>query len=88
MTRHHRALTALATGSLMIAVAHPAAAQEVEATGTTDAAGSEDIIVTASRRPQTLQEVPISVGVVTGAAIEQQGQRLFTDLQSSVPNLQ
>ncbi len=88
MTRHHRALTALATGSLMIALAHPAAAQELEAAAATDAAGSEDIIVTASRRPQTLQEVPISVGVVTGAAIEQQGQRLFTDLQSSVPNLQ
>lgn len=87
MTRHHRALTALATGSLMIAAAHPAAAQEAEAAAATDAA-SEDIIVTASRRPQTLQEVPISVGVVTGAAIEQQGQRLFTDLQSSVPNLQ
>ena len=30
MTRHHRALTALATGSLMIAFAHPAAAQEAE----------------------------------------------------------
>ncbi|MGN6692120.1 MAG: TonB-dependent receptor, partial [Sphingopyxis sp.] len=87
MTRDHREKTALAAATLMMAIAIPAAAQETEAAGATDAA-NEDIIVTASRRPQTLQEVPISVGVVTGAAIEQQGQRLFTDLQSSVPNLQ
>jgi iron complex outermembrane receptor protein len=88
MTKKVGLMAAVFAGGL-ICGATPAFAQEAAADEEASTeAGANDIIVTATRRPQTLQEVPISVGVVTGAAIEQQGQRLFTDLQASVPNLQ
>jgi len=48
----------------------------------------EEVVVTAGKREQTLQDVPISVAVVGGKQIEQAGVVLFNDLQSSVPNLQ
>lgn len=48
----------------------------------------EEVIVTANKREQTLQEVPISVAVVSGAKIQKEGIVQFNDLQSSVPNLQ
>ncbi|WEK44818.1 MAG: TonB-dependent receptor [Candidatus Sphingomonas colombiensis] len=47
-----------------------------------------DVIVTATRRPQTLLDVPLSVAVVSGEALDNMGIRQFNDLQSGVPNLQ
>lgn len=46
-----------------------------------------EIIVTASRRAQTLQQTPIAVSVTTGATIEQAQIRDLIDLQSVVPSL-
>jgi iron complex outermembrane receptor protein len=48
----------------------------------------DEIIVTATKRAQTLQEVPISLAAVTGDTLAAQAIRQFTDLQSMVPNLQ
>ncbi|HKX88538.1 MAG TPA: TonB-dependent receptor plug domain-containing protein, partial [Sphingopyxis sp.] len=77
----------LLCGSAMaLAFGTPALAQEVP-----DGASARDdqtIIVTATRREQTLQEVPISVAVVSGDQIEKQGILLFDDVQDNVPNLQ
>ena len=47
----------------------------------------EEIIVTASKRAQTLQEVPIAVTVTTAETIEQAEIRDVLDLQSVVPSL-
>lgn len=47
----------------------------------------EEIIVTASKRPQTLQEVPIAVSVVDADAIEKAQVNDILDLQSMVPSL-
>ena len=47
----------------------------------------EEIIVTASKRAQTLQEVPIAVTVTTSETIEQAEIRDVLDLQSVVPSL-
>lgn len=47
----------------------------------------EEIIVTASKRAQTLQEVPIAVSVTTAQTIEQAEIRDVLDLQSVVPSL-
>lgn len=58
------------------------------ATATGEAAQGSDIIVTATKRAQTLQEVPISLAAVSGAEIAERGMRQFTDLQAGVPNLQ
>ena len=45
-----------------------------------DALVLEEIIVTAQRREQSLQEVPISIEVFSGAVIRQQGFRDLDDL--------
>ena len=49
--------------------------------------GLEEILVTAQRREQSLQDVPISVTAVTGEAIEQGGFSDIEDLSIFVPNL-
>ncbi|MGR4892667.1 TonB-dependent receptor [Sphingopyxis sp. LARHCG72] len=77
----------LCGGAMALALGTPALAQEAAADGAT-ARDDQTIIVTATRREQTLQEVPISVAVVSGDQIEKQGILLFDDVQDSVPNLQ
>jgi iron complex outermembrane receptor protein len=77
----------LCGGAMALALGTPALAQETAADGAT-ARDDQTIIVTATRREQTLQEVPISVAVVSGDQIEKQGILLFDDVQDSVPNLQ
>ncbi|MGH6696205.1 MAG: TonB-dependent receptor [Sphingopyxis sp.] len=52
-----------------------------------DQVGNDDIIVTATRREETLQTVPVSVTALTGKAIEQRGITNIDNLASSVPNL-
>jgi len=47
----------------------------------------EEITVTAQKREENIQEVPISVTAITGAALEQKGAASYTDLAESVPNL-
>jgi outer membrane receptor protein involved in Fe transport len=83
-------------GCSLMAVAAPVMAQTTEATppaqagGQTDDGGSvanEDIIVTASKREQTLQEVPISVSVTPAETIERAQIRDVIDLQTVVPSL-
>ena len=49
--------------------------------------GSNVIIVTASKREQTLQETPIAVSVTGGEVIEQAQIRDVLDLQTVVPSL-
>ena len=44
-----------------------------------------DIIVTATKREQTLLDVPLSVAVVGGDKMESMGITKFDDFQSSVP---
>lgn len=48
---------------------------------------ANEIIVTATKREQTLQDVPVAVSVTTGATIEQAQIRDLKDLQSVVPSL-
>ena len=52
-----------------------------------EAADDNEIIVTATKREQTLQEVPISVSVTTADAIERSQVRDLIDLQTLVPSL-
>jgi outer membrane receptor protein involved in Fe transport len=49
--------------------------------------GLEEIFVTAQRREQSLQDVPISVMAVTGEAIEEGGFSDVEDLSVFIPNL-
>src|SRR5580693_4677315 len=47
-----------------------------------------EIVVTASKRAETLSHVPLAISAVTSAGLEQQGISTVTALSSSVPNLQ
>ena len=47
----------------------------------------EEIVVTATKRTQTLQETPVAVSVVTAEAIEEAQILDISDLQSVVPSL-
>ena len=46
-----------------------------------------DVIVTAQKREERLQNVPISVDAVTGATLENFGDKNFFDYASAIPNL-
>ena len=75
-------LTATAVGGLISAV--PAYAQDVQDEDTVD---DNVIIVTATKREQTLQEIPISVSVTTGETLEAAQIRDVLDLQTVAPSL-
>uniref|UniRef100_UPI0035CC5B64 TonB-dependent receptor n=1 Tax=uncultured Sphingomonas sp. TaxID=158754 RepID=UPI0035CC5B64 len=65
-----------------------AAANPVVAKAATDAVqANDDIVVTASKREQTLQDVPISVAVTSEQTIQRAQIRDLIDLQSVVPSL-
>jgi outer membrane receptor protein involved in Fe transport len=84
---------ALLTGAAGFALTAPsmALAQDSDAEAAAEALGSESdsnvIIVTASKREQTLQETPIAVSVTSGEVIEQAQIRDVLDLQSVTPSL-
>ncbi|QTD56580.1 TonB-dependent receptor [Parasphingorhabdus cellanae] len=75
-------LTATAVGGLISAV--PAYAQDVQED---EAIDDNVIIVTATKREQTLQEIPVAVSVTSAETIEQAEIRDLLDLQSVVPSL-
>ena len=47
----------------------------------------EEVIVTAQKREQSLQDVPVSVSVITGDAISKAGMTNLDELSAHVPNL-
>lgn len=80
----------LAASAIALLYATPALAQETPVPAAQDEAvlnDSDDIIVTATKREQTLQDVPISVSVTGAATIEKAQIRDLIDLQSVVPSL-
>jgi outer membrane receptor protein involved in Fe transport len=79
---------ALLAGAATIALPGAAFAQSVDQD---DAGANEDrsnvIIVTATKRAQTLQDTPVAVSVTTAETIEQAQIRDIADLASVVPSL-
>ena len=51
------------------------------------AAELEEIIVTATKRAESLQEVPVSLTAISGSKIEDAGMHSFAELSAYVPNL-
>lgn len=70
----------IGTSVLAITVAAPAAAQESEAFG-------GEIVVTAQRQSQRLQDVPIAVSAFSAEALEKQQIQNSSDLQLTLPNI-
>jgi len=55
--------------------------------GNTYAAVLEEIIVTAQKRTESLQDVPVSLMAISGTKIEEAGLHSFQELSQYVPNL-
>jgi iron complex outermembrane recepter protein len=100
MIRTTRFATALRIGTALaaLAVAAPAIAQDSEqvaAQANPDELGDADqltettgeIVVTARRRAESLQDVPIAVTAYTGETLERQGAIDITDLSDTTPNV-
>ncbi len=82
--------TALTTSIIGLASAASAAqAQEAPAPRTTAADQStvEEVVVTAQKRSQSLQDVPISISAVSGDALAQRRTTDFSELQKLTPGL-
>jgi outer membrane receptor protein involved in Fe transport len=79
----------LLSGAAVAAIALPgvAHAQTADTAAEEEFEDSNVIIVTASKREQTLQETPISVSVTSGETLEQAQIRDVLDLQSVTPSL-
>lgn len=80
--------TAMLAGVAALAIPTAAFAQDADVEDQDeDVEVSNVIIVTATKREQTLQETPISVSVTTGETLEQAQIRDVLDLQTVAPSL-
>jgi iron complex outermembrane receptor protein len=77
VTKVHAAVVAAMTSVGGLAIQTNALAQE----------GLEEIVVTATRREQNLQEVPISIVAITGEGLEVRGLQNVENLNATIPNL-
>jgi len=77
---------AMSSPALSEAVEQPAPAADAAADAA-EAASSEDIVVTARRTAERLQDVPVAVTAVTGDAIEKRNMRTLADIQQATPSL-
>ncbi len=87
--QNHRACRGLASSSvmaIMLMQVSPALAEEAAAAQ--PAGGLEEIVVTANRRAENLQNVPISVTAVTGEALAATGTQSTLQLERISPGLQ
>lgn len=76
---------------VMLAIAASPAFAQTSAEGTTDQAetqGLEAIVVTATRREQNLQDVPVAVSAIGSNSLSERGVFQTNDLSGVVPNLQ
>lgn len=79
---------ALASASFL-SLASPAFAQDTAAKDTDEASiGSEDIVVSARRREESAQDVPLVVNAVTAETLDKLNIREFKDVAALVPGLQ
>jgi len=81
----------LIAGASLAALGTPAAAQTNDSAAMpTDAqtaeAGTQEVVVTARRREETLLRVPVAVTAFTAQKLEAQGAVDLTDIQTTTPN--
>ena len=83
-----------ASAAMAICLATAAAAQPVSQTAatasdeaTTDTAATGEIIVTAQRRSESVQKIPLAVSAIGGAALQQRGDTSLAGLGQVVPGL-
>jgi iron complex outermembrane recepter protein len=74
----------LGSTALALGISAPTMAQDA---ASDDDSASNEIIVTAQKRSQNIQDVPVAVSVISGAALEQQGGVNIENAQYLVPSL-
>ncbi|WP_343344559.1 TonB-dependent receptor [Sphingomicrobium sp. XHP0239] len=87
-----RTMLLAGTGGLAIAAAPAYAQQEVDeepdaATVANEAEDGGAIVITARRRAESLQDVPLSVTAYTGEVLERQAALDITDIADTTPNV-
>ena len=91
-----RAMVRLTAGVSLLALAGPVLAQgatpvagdkAVAAAGAGDTSAIDDIVVTAQKRLESIQSVPIAISAFTGETLVQRQIEKGIDLQLAVPNL-
>lgn len=80
-------LTALLASTAITGAAHAQTAPADETQATEENEGLEQIVVTAERRAQNLQDVPISATVLTADDLSQKGVTNLNDVQQVAPSL-
>ncbi|MCC6829390.1 MAG: TonB-dependent receptor [Novosphingobium sp.] len=79
-------ISSILCGSVPV-MAQSVSADPAQNAAPSGAAGLEDIVVTAQRRSQNLQDVPVAVAAVTGTQLQSAGVRDIVDLKLAVPTL-
>ncbi|MCH8074111.1 MAG: TonB-dependent receptor plug domain-containing protein, partial [Proteobacteria bacterium] len=74
--RHHQAITSVIVSLLLISTVQPSLAQE----GDTADRALEEIIVSARRYEESLQDAPVAVNVMTADYLEAQGINKVSDV--------
>jgi iron complex outermembrane recepter protein len=65
----------------------PQAAPRLSAQGAADTESLQEVLVTASRRTESELDVPMSLAVISGQTLEEQGVKTFNDFANQIPNL-
>lgn len=84
-----RSLYVSMAGLVFVSSTQIAAAQQAvaETTASTASAGIDDIVVTARRRAESVQDVPLAVSALGASAIEKAGITSVQDLARVIPNV-
>lgn len=87
-----RLFAKIASVAMATALAFPACAQDATPQGSAasdESAANDtgDIVVTARRRNETLQDVPVAISAFDGARLEAQGVRDITQIADTLPNV-
>lgn len=72
--------------ALMMCSAAPAAYAQNAQAGPAGATVIDDVVVTARRTTERLQDVPIAVTAVSGEALDRRGASNISDVQTQIPN--
>lgn len=86
MTNSRRATCVVATIAAALTAGAPAGAQE-QAASTSETTSNEDIVVTATRRAERIQDIPIAVSALTQNELNGSGVVEIRDLLQVVPGL-
>ncbi len=80
-------LAVVIIGTLAMAAAGSAFAQEAAAPSGSGATDLDKVVVTANKRSENIREVPSSISVITAESIQNRGATQLSDFQATVPGL-